>query len=252
MVRLNMAEYQLVDSIDKLIGNLNSPGYFTTQIMENPQSLILVDEIEKAHPNILNLFLSILDDGELADGSGRKVDFKKTILIATSNAGAQYIKEAIDRGSTLNKAFKDAFIDNLLRQNFFKPEFINRFDAVVLYRPLNQEEMKLVARLMLKDIREGLAVKGIEFRIADALIDKLGEIGFDPAFGGRAMRRAVQNNVENLIANALISKEIKKNDIIEVDPLVWQVLVVGKNNQDNNNINAGQGGLPPQGLPSSL
>lgn len=230
MIRLNMAEYQLIDSIDKLIGNLSSPGYFTTQVMETPDSLILVDEIEKAHPNILNLFLSILDDGELADGSGKRVDFKRTILISTSNAGAEYIKEAVDRGSTLNKDFKDAFVDNLLRRDIFKPEFINRFDAVVLYRPLNQEEMKEVAKLMLKDIKEGLMAKNIEFRISQNLINELGKIGFDPAFGGRAMRRAVQNNVENLIANALLSKEIKKYDIIEADPFVWKVLVVGKLN----------------------
>jgi ATP-dependent Clp protease ATP-binding subunit ClpC len=229
MIRLNMAEYQLIDSIDKLIGNLNSPGYFTTQVMENPQSLILIDEIEKAHPNILNLFLSIFDDGEMADGSGRKVDFKKTIMIATSNAGAEYIKEAVDRGSKLNAAFKDTFIDNLLRRELFKPEFLNRFDAVVLYRPLDKEEMKQVAQLMVADIKKGLAVKDIEFRISPKLIEKLGDLGFDPAFGGRAMRRAVQNNVENLVANALLSKEIKRYDIIEIDPFLWKVLVVGSN-----------------------
>ena len=229
MIRLNMAEYQLLDSIDKLIGNLDSPGYFTTQVMENPESLILIDEIEKAHPNILNLFLSIFDDGEMADGSGQKVDFKKTIMIATSNAGAEYIKEAVDRGSTLNNAFKETFIDNLLRKELFKPEFLNRFDAVVLYRPLNREEMKQVAQLMVADIKRGLAVKDIEFRISPKLIDKLGEIGFDPAFGGRAMRRAVQNNVENLVANALLSREIKRFDIIEIDPFLWKVLVVGSN-----------------------
>jgi len=120
---------------------------------------------------VLNIFLSVFDDGQLADGMGQAVDFKNTIIIATSNAGAEYIKEAVENGGSLNGNFKRIFMDNLLKRGVFTPEFLNRFDAVPLYRPLNSEEMKQVAGLMLKDIQKGLALKGIEFRVGDALVE---------------------------------------------------------------------------------
>jgi len=227
MIRLNMAEYQNVNSLDKLIGNLQSPGLLTTQVVERPQSLILIDEIEKASPQILNLFLSVFDDGQLADGNGRMVDFRSTINIATSNAGAGIIKEAIEKEVPLDGEFKKSFIDRLLQAGTFTPEFINRFDAVALYRSLNAEENKQVAGLMLKDIQKGLAAKGIVFQITDDLIGALVELGFDPVFGGRAMRRAVQDKVENAIAKALLSREIRRGDTIRIDPKTWETAIVG-------------------------
>jgi ATP-dependent Clp protease ATP-binding subunit ClpC len=224
MIRLNMAEYQLQESIDKLIGTLTTPGYLTTQVRENPFSLILIDEIEKAHPNILNLFLSVLDEGTMTDGAGREVDFRHTIIIATSNAGAEYIREAIERGSSIT-TIKDVLIDSLLRQGIFKPEFINRFDAVVIYRPLKKEEMKEVVKLLLKEIEEGLELKKIYFKITPELVDRLVEIGFDPVFGGRAIRRAVQNYVENIIARFLLAQELKEGDEFIIDPQSWQIKI---------------------------
>jgi len=228
MIRLNMAEYQTVGSIEKIIGSLDSPGLLTTQVIENPNSIILIDEIEKAIPQVLNIFLSVFDEGMLSDGTGRAVDFKNTIIIATSNAGAEYIKEAVEKGSRLGGEFKRIFIDNLLHRGVFNPEFLNRFDAVALYRPLGSREMRLVAGLMLKDIQNGLALKGIDFRVGDALVEKLVQIGFDPVFGGRELRRAVQNNVENAIANSLLSRSIRRGDIVEIDPYTWQAVVAGK------------------------
>ena len=228
MVRLDMAEYQRVEAIDKLVGTLDTPGYFTTQIMENPETVVLIDEIEKANPNILNIFLSVLDEGQISDGSGHPVDFKKTIIIATSNAGSEYIKEAIEKGSKIGPAFKENFINNLLKRGIFSPEFINRFDAVVLYKPLSGNENEQIVWLMLREIQQGLSLKGMEFSVTDELVKKIAKIGYDPAYGGRSLRRAVQEKIENPIATALLSRQIKRGDKIEVDVHTWQAIVVGR------------------------
>jgi len=228
MIRLDMAEYQRIESIDKLVGTLDTPGYFTTQVMENPETVVLIDEIEKANQNILNIFLSILDEGQIADGSGHQVDFHKTIIIATSNAGSEYIREAIGKGSKIGPEFKEGFINNLLKRGIFSPEFINRFDAVVLYKPLGQKETEQVVWLMLKDIQQAMALKGIELLLGDNLVKTLAKIGFDPVFGGRALRRVIQEKVENAIANALLSRQIVRGDKIEIDIHTWQVIIVGK------------------------
>ncbi len=228
MVRLDMAEYQTPDSIEKLIGNIQTPGLLTTRIIENPDSLILIDEIEKSIPQVLNIFLSVFDDGQLSDGMGQAVDFTNTIIVATSNAGAEYIKEAVQKGIYLDGKFKRNFLDYLLGRGVFTPEFLNRFDAVSLYRPLNAKQMRQVASLMLGDIKKGLALKGIRLETGNELLDKLVQIGFDPVFGGREMRRTVQDNVENAIATALLSRSIRGGDVVEIDPYTWQAVVVGK------------------------
>ena len=229
MVRLNMAEYQNINSLDKLIGNLQSPGLLTSRVIERPQSLILIDEIEKASPQILNLFLSIFDDGQLTDGLGRLIDFKNTIIIATSNAGAADIREAIQGGVALDGQFKKKLFDRLLQEGIFAPEFVNRFDATALYRPLDRQKTKQVASLMLDELRRGLAKKEIEFSVTDELLEALTEIGFDPEFGGRALRRAVQDKIENAVAKDVLSRSIKAGDIIEIDPAEWRVKI--KNNR---------------------
>lgn len=232
MVRLDMAEYQRVEAIDKLVGTLDTPGYFTTQIMENPETVVLIDEIEKANQNILNVFLSVLDEGQISDGSGHSVDFKKTIVIATSNAGSEYIKEAIEKGSKIGPAFKEGFINNLLSRGIFTPEFINRFDAVVLYKPLSGNENEQVVWLMLREIQQGLSLKGMEFGVTDELVRKIAKIGYDPAYGGRSLRRAIQEKIENPIAMALLSRQVRRGDKIEIDSRNWQAIVVGKTAQN--------------------
>jgi len=183
----------------------------------------LIDEIEKAHSGLLNIFLNIFDEGEMNDGMGRTIDFKHTIIIATSNAGANAIKEAIEKKAPLDGNFKESFIDRILREGTFTPEFINRFDAVALYRPLNVAENKQVAKLMLKEIQKGLADKRIVFRITDDLVAALVNVGFDPVFGGRAIRRAVQNKVENAIASGLLSGSAKPGDTISINSRTWQI-----------------------------
>ena len=223
MIRLNMSEYQTMESMEKLIGGAAAPGVLTTAVRDNPFSIILVDEIEKAHSELLNIFLNIFDEGEMSDGMGRTVDFKHTIIIATSNAGAGFIKEAIEKRVPLDGDFKELFIDRILREGVFAPEFINRFDAVALYRPLDVAECRQIAGLMLKKIQKGLAAKGIAFQITDDLAAALADIGFDPVFGGRAMRRAVQNKVENAIASGLLSESIKPGDAISINSRTWQI-----------------------------
>ncbi len=223
MIRLNMSEYQTIESMEKLIGGATGPGILTAAVRDNPFSIILVDEIEKAHSGLLNIFLNIFDEGEMSDGMGRTIDFKHTIIIATSNAGAEFITEAIEGGVPLDGDFKELLIDRTLREAVFAPEFINRFDAVALYRPLDVAESKQVAKLMLKEIQKGLAVKGIVFRITDDLAGALADIGFSPVFGGRAMRRAVQNKVENVIASGLLSGSVKSGDTISINSQTWQI-----------------------------
>jgi len=232
MIRLDMAEYQTLDSIDKLIGGPQITGYLTSAVRKNPFSIVLVDEIEKAHPGLLNVFLNIFDEGEMTDGFGRKVDFRHAIMIATSNAGAEQIKEAVESGRDL-MGMKDELIDYLLQKGIFKPEFINRFDAAVLYRPLGPEETEQVARLMLQETQDGLRQRRIEFEITSRLARALAMVGFDPVFGGRAMRRALQDKVENPIAKALLSGMLKPGDGFSIDPEKWEVVLSGTQLEEN-------------------
>ncbi len=227
MIRLDMSEYQEAGSIKKLIGDGENPGYFTTMVREDPFSLILLDEIEKAHPNILDLFLQILDEGRSTDGSGRIVDFRSTIIIATSNAGAELVRDAVKKGKNLSE-YKQEFIDEILKKGLFRPEFLNRFDAVVLFRTLAEEHLRKIAQLMLEEIKNGLAQKEINLVITSDLVEKMAEIGFYPEFGAREMRRAIQEKVENIIAKAMLSGSLKTSDTIKIDPETFKIIKVSK------------------------
>jgi len=225
MIRLDMSEYQAPDSIKRLIGGEEEPGYFTTQVREDPFSLILLDEIEKANPGILNLFLQVFDEGHLTDSLGRSINFKNTIIISTSNAGAEVIRQAIKQGKDLIN-FKDEFLDEILRKGIFRPEFLNRFDAIVLFRPLLTEDLYKIAEIMLGDLKEGLRAKNIDFITTPELIKKVSQIGFDPEFGAREMRRVIQDKVENNIAKAILSLKVKYGSRIKIDPDTFEILSV--------------------------
>lgn len=222
IIRLDMSEYQTLDSITRLVGTPYEPGYFTTQIREDPFSLVLLDEIEKSHPNILNLFLQVLDEGFLTDGAGKTVDFKNTIIIATSNAGAELIRQSVLAGRDLIE-YKEEFINEILKKGIFKPEFLNRFDAVVLYKPLSKEHIKKIAALLLKEIQDGLLEKNIELCLSSELIEKIAEIGYNPEFGAREMKRVIQNKIENNIAKVILAGEIKEGDKITINPDTFEV-----------------------------
>jgi len=172
MIRIDMSEFQSISDVSRLIGSIEQNGSLTTAVREDPFSLILLDEIEKAHPNILNLFLQVLDEGMLTDGVGRKINFKQTIIVATSNAGAEVIREDINENKEMN-IIKTELLDYLFRQSTFRPEFINRFDAVVIFKPLTKGNLLDISQLMLGKIKNNLLNKGIEFEITEELKEKL-------------------------------------------------------------------------------
>jgi len=223
MIRLDMSEFQQISDIPRLIGSPGEEGLLTTKVREDPFSLVLLDEIEKAHPNILNLFLQVLDEGFLTDGLGRKVNFKNTIIIATSNAGYKIILEALKEKVEWSSV-KQKLLDYLFEKGIFRPEFINRFDAVVVFRPLNKENLLGISELMLQKLKKNLKEKGIDFEITLPLKEKIAELGYDPTFGARAMRRVVQDKVENVLAQALLSGELKRGEKIKIDPQDFKII----------------------------
>ena len=225
IIRLDMSEFQQIKDISRLIGSAKEDGYLTTKIREDPFSLVLLDEIEKAHPNILNLFLSVLDEGYLTDGLGRTVDFKNTIIIATSNAGYQIILEALAR-ETEWSLVKKTLMDYLFEKGIFRPEFINRFDGVIVFNPLTKENLLDIVGLQLQKLKEGLLKKDIEFIITNPLKEKIVQLSYNPQFGAREMKRVIQDKIENVLAKALLGGEIKRGDRIEINPLTFQVVRV--------------------------
>lgn len=216
MIRLDMSEYQTTADQVKLIGAPNQPGNLTDAVRQNPYSLVLLDEIEKAHPQILNTFLQVFDDGRLTDGLGRTVDFTNTIIIATSNAGAEQIRQIILSKQDLMSQ-RPELIDYLQRQDIFKPEFLNRFDEIVLFKPLSIEEIVLVVNLMLGSLDKRLATQDVKLIITPAAVTKIAESGFDPVFGARPLRRYIQDHVENLISRELLSGRIKRGSQVTID-----------------------------------
>ncbi|MCD5396219.1 MAG: ATP-dependent Clp protease ATP-binding subunit [Candidatus Pacebacteria bacterium] len=225
MIRLDMSEFQNIDDIPRLIGSYEYEGLLTTQVRENPFSLVLLDEIEKAHPNILNLFLQVLDEGHLTDGMGRRVDFKNTIIIATSNAGYKIILKAFKERKKMNQ-IKEELLEYLFEKAIFRPEFINRFDAVVVFRALTKENLLDIAHLLLSKIQKSLKKRNIWFIITDELKEKIVELGYDIKFGARNMKRVIQDKVENAIAEALLRDEIQKGDKIIIDSENFSVIKI--------------------------
>ncbi len=224
MIRLDMSEFQSTSDIPRLIGAVGQEGLLTTAVREDPFSLVLLDELEKAHPNILNLFLQVLDEGFITDGMGRKVDFKNTIIIATSNAGYQIILKAIKEQSDW-AGLKQKMLDWLFEQGIFRPEFINRFDAVVIFSPLSKENLLDIAELMLKKLQKNLKEKGIDFVITLPLKEAIVNLGYNPTFGARQMKRVMQDKVENALASSLLSGQLKRGDKVEINPATFEPLI---------------------------
>ncbi|MFA5129430.1 MAG: ATP-dependent Clp protease ATP-binding subunit [Patescibacteria group bacterium] len=214
MIRLDMSEYQSDNAAEKMIGGTGDRrgGLLTEAVRKRPFSIVLLDEIEKAHPEILNLFLQVMDDGRLTDGVGRTVDFTNVVLIATSNAGSSYIQEQVDAGTPIER-IATALIEQELK-GIFRPEFLNRFDAMIVYRPLTMDSVFRIAQLMLNQVSRQLEAQGINFRAEDAAVHALAEAGFDPAFGARPLRRVIQDRVENQLADILLKKEAHRRDTI--------------------------------------
>ena len=214
MIRFDMSEYMEKHSVSKLIGS--PPGYvgyeeagqLTEKVRRNPYSLILLDEIEKAHPDVLHMFLQILDDGRLTDAKGRTVSFKDTIIIMTSNAGAGKIEASVGFGAAIEGRTKSVL--GQLNQ-FFTPEFLNRFDGIVEFKALSKENLLLILDLMLSEVNEQLARQEIHIDVDDAVKEKLVELGYNPAMGARPLRRVIQDKIEDQVAECYLDAPDVKN-----------------------------------------
>ena len=221
IVRIDMSEYMEKYSVSRLIGA--PPGYvgyeeggqLTEAVRRKPYSVILFDEIEKAHPDVFNVLLQVLDDGRITDSQGRTVDFKNTIIILTSNLGSDYILEGInDKGQISEEAKKQ--VDLLLKQSF-RPEFLNRLDEIVFYKPLQKEEITKILDLLIKDLEKRLEDKHLKLKLTDNAKKYLIDNGYDQVYGARPLKRFVQKKLETLIARSILSEQIKPNSEIIVD-----------------------------------
>jgi len=219
MIRFDMSEYQEVSTISRLIGfaEKNEPGLLAKAVSDNPFSLILLDEIEKAHPNILNLFLQVLDEGFLTDAFGKKINFSESIIIGTSNAGAELIRQCVKQGRDL-QTFKDDLVDYLMKEGIFRAEFLNRFDAVVVFKPLAHEHLIKIAILMMNDLAKRLLDgTGVRLMITPDLIEKIVALGYKPEFGARPMRRVIQDEIESRVAKIILEQNLKRGDFVKIE-----------------------------------
>ena len=217
MIRLDMSEYQNKKDIDRIIGTAEEQGVLASAVRKNPFSLILLDEIEKAHPDLLHLFLQVLDEGYFTDGVGRRVVFNNSIIIATSNAGYKIILQSLEQG-TQHEEVKRKILDHVFDEGVFRPELVNRFDAVVVFNALTRENLIDIAGLMLKKVQHNMKQKHIELVITEDLKQKVVELSYDPKFGAREMKRVIQDRVEDALAESLLKSEIKKGDKIKITP----------------------------------
>ncbi len=217
MIRLDMSEYQDKASIHRLIGMPGSgePGYLTEAVRQNPFSLVLLDEIEKAHPDILNVFLQVMDDGRLTDILGRTIDFTNTVIIATSNAGSVFIQGAMRSNMPFEELHKELIEEKL--NEYFRPEFINRFDGVIVFKPLTQSEIRQIASLLVKSTAKQLADKGILLKVTDAALEELSQLGFDPIFGARPLKRVIQEKINDSLAKFLLAGQVGRRDTAVLD-----------------------------------
>lgn len=213
LTRIDMSEYMEKYSVSRLIGappgyvGYDQGGQLTEVVRRRPYSVILFDEIEKAHPDVFNILLQVLDDGRLTDGQGRVVDFTNTIIIMTSNLGSEYILKDPENA-------KDEVLGAI--HHAFKPEFINRIDEIVVFNPLGKEQIKSIVRLQLETLRKRLEKKGLTLSWTGDVEDYIASVGFDPDYGARPIRRAVQNEIENELSRSILSGKIKKNGLINV------------------------------------
>ncbi len=215
MRRFDMSEYQDKTSIFRFIGTPDGEktGALTDAVLEHPYSLILLDEFEKAHPDILNLFLQVFDDGRLTDSLNRTVDFQNTIIIATSNAHSDFIKTEIESGKKIEE-----ISDELKKRltTFFKPELLNRFSDIIVFRNLNPEEILAVAKILVKEVIDALKeTHGIDLAFADSALQKISELGYSPVFGARPLRQVIADKVKSVLAEKILRKEITRGDKLE-------------------------------------
>ena len=221
MIRIDMSEYMEKFSVSRLIGappgyvGYDEGGQLTEAVRRKPYSVVLFDEIEKAHPDVFNILLQVLDDGRITDSQGRTVDFKNTIIILTSNLGSPYILEGIDENGNITDEARGQ-VETLLKQQF-RPEFLNRLDEIIFYKPLAKTEIIKIVDLMLADLQKRLDDKHLRINVSDAAKHYIVEHGYDPNFGARPLRRFIQSRVETIAAKKIIGGNLSAGDVIDID-----------------------------------
>jgi ATP-dependent Clp protease ATP-binding subunit ClpB len=219
IVRIDMSEYMEKHSVARLIGappgyvGYEQGGYLTEAIRRRPYSVILLDEIEKAHPDVFNILLQVLDDGRLTDGQGRTVDFRNTVIVMTSNLGSTEIQALA--GDSQYEEIKAAVMLQVAAH--FRPEFINRIDESVVFHPLTQEQIRVIAQIQLQSLMARLKEKDLSMEISESALDELGKTGFDPVYGARPLKREIQHKIENPMALAILAGEFSAGELIKID-----------------------------------
>jgi ATP-dependent Clp protease ATP-binding subunit ClpB len=219
MVRIDMSEFMEKHSVARLIGappgyvGYEEGGYLTEAVRRKPYSVILMDEVEKAHPDVFNILLQVLDDGRLTDGQGRTVDFRNTVIVMTSNLGSQVIREMA--GNSDYDTMKASVMEVV--SGHFRPEFINRIDETIVFHPLDKANIRRIVDIQLQRLRERLATRDLTLEISDAAMDMLGDIGFDPVYGARPLKRAIAQHLENALATRILQGSYLPGASIRVD-----------------------------------
>ena len=219
MIRVDMSEFMEKHSVARMVGappgyvGYEEGGYLTEAVRRKPYSVILLDEVEKAHPDVFNILLQVVDDGRLTDGQGRTVDFKNTVIIMTSNLGSDIIQEV--SGESNYQQMKNLVMGAV--NEHFRPEFLNRVDDIVVFHPLGKEQITAIAKIQLRSLRERLADKGYKLELSLAALDKIADAGFDPVYGARPLKRAIQIEIENPLAQKILSGDLAGDGIIKID-----------------------------------
>ncbi|MCW0403697.1 Chaperone protein ClpB [Xanthomonas sacchari] len=222
MIRIDMSEFMEKHSVARLIGappgyvGYEEGGYLTEAVRRRPYSLILLDEVEKAHSDVFNILLQVLDDGRLTDGQGRTVDFRNTVIVMTSNLGSHQIQELSGDGSAEAYTQMKAAVMGVV-QAHFRPEFINRLDDIVVFHPLDKAQIKSIARIQLHGLEKRLAERGLKIELGERALELLGNVGFDPVYGARPLKRAIQAQLENPLAQQILSGQFVSGDTIKVE-----------------------------------
>ncbi|SIP90820.1 ATP-dependent chaperone ClpB [Solilutibacter tolerans] len=222
MIRIDMSEFMEKHSVARLIGappgyvGYEEGGYLTEAVRRRPYSVILLDEVEKAHPDVFNILLQVLDDGRLTDGQGRTVDFRNTVIVMTSNLGSHQIQELAGDDSPEAYVQMKAAVMGVV-QAHFRPEFINRLDDIVVFHPLDKQQIKQIAKIQLGGLEKRLAERGIKLELSDKAYELLGNVGFDPVYGARPLKRAIQQQIENPLAQQILSGQFTNGDTVKVD-----------------------------------
>ncbi len=240
VIRIDMSEYQERYTTSRLIGA--PPGYvgyeeggqLTEAVRRRPYSVVLFDEVEKAHPEVFNLLLQLLDDGRLTDGHGRTVDFRNTVVIMTSNIGSTHIQQILEEKAKRPAAYwcgengqelRDKIMNDL--KSFFRPEFLNRIDDIIIFNPLDEQLLKRIVEIQVNRMKKYLQDKKIDIVLTDAALKHIAHVGYDPVFGARPLKRTIQNEILNPLALKILDKTFKEGDVVEVDHAEGHMIFTG-------------------------